>query len=95
MRGIEKTIGQFDVLEIEERRLLLEEWNSTAREVEDQTLEELFEEQVEKTPESIAVVSGEEKLSYAELNARSNREPTCGCGGGPDARKICLLRNEC
>jgi amino acid adenylation domain-containing protein len=36
-------------------------------------LHELFEEQVERTPAAIAVVDGEERVAYAELNRRANR----------------------
>ncbi|MEE1282416.1 MAG: amino acid adenylation domain-containing protein, partial [Acutalibacteraceae bacterium] len=36
------------------------------------TIAEMFEEQVEKTPENIAVVYGEEKLTYRELNEKAN-----------------------
>ncbi|MBR5773915.1 MAG: amino acid adenylation domain-containing protein, partial [Clostridia bacterium] len=37
------------------------------------TLVDLFEEQVEKTPNNIAVVFGKQKLTYAELNTRANQ----------------------
>ncbi|MGN4771119.1 amino acid adenylation domain-containing protein [Bacillus cereus group sp. MYBK216-2] len=38
----------------------------------DKTIHQLFEEQVEKTPEHIAVVCDNEKLTYRELNEKSN-----------------------
>jgi amino acid adenylation domain-containing protein/non-ribosomal peptide synthase protein (TIGR01720 family)/FkbM family methyltransferase len=57
-----------------ERRLLLEEWNETAAEYGgDRCLHELFERQAARTPDSTAVVFGEERLTYAELNARANQ----------------------
>ena len=44
------------MLEEEERKLLLEEWNATEAEYpEDKCVHELFEEQVRRTPEAVAV----------------------------------------
>ncbi|MFX2518922.1 condensation domain-containing protein, partial [Serratia marcescens] len=57
-----------------ERELLLHGWNRTERDYPlDQTLAALFEQQVRRTPDAIALVSGTESLSYAQLNARANR----------------------
>ncbi|WP_143328842.1 amino acid adenylation domain-containing protein, partial [Clostridium beijerinckii] len=38
----------------------------------DKTIQELFEEQVEKTPDNIAIVFEDKKLTYRELNEKSN-----------------------
>src|SRR5438067_4841823 len=57
-----------------ERRQLIVEWNQTEEEYpSDQCIHELFEEQVERTPDAVAVEFEGERLSYSELNARSNQ----------------------
>jgi amino acid adenylation domain-containing protein len=63
-----------DVLPASERHRVLYEWNDT-RVVfpADKCVHQLFEQQVEKTPDAVAVVFEESELSYAELNARANR----------------------
>jgi amino acid adenylation domain-containing protein len=69
-----KPVRELDVLSKAERQRVLYEWNDTKAEYQsDKCVHELFEEQVEKTPDAIAVVFEEEELSYAELNARANR----------------------
>ena len=53
---------------------VLREWNATdAPFPADKTLHGLFEEQVDRTPDDLAVVDQEGGLSYRELNERSNR----------------------
>ncbi|MGI9659297.1 MAG: non-ribosomal peptide synthetase, partial [Gaiellaceae bacterium] len=53
---------------------LLEEWNATSVEYEaGLTLVELFERQVARSPDAVALVFGELELSYAELNQRANQ----------------------
>jgi amino acid adenylation domain-containing protein len=67
-------IGRLTVLPAKEREQLLYEWNATEVEYpRDECLHELFEEQVERTPEAVALVFEKEKLSYAELNQRANQ----------------------
>jgi amino acid adenylation domain-containing protein len=57
-----------------ERHKVLVEWNDTARDFpHDKCFQELFEEQVKRTPDAEAVVFGEQALSYRELNRRANR----------------------
>ncbi|MGW2276366.1 condensation domain-containing protein, partial [Streptomyces yangpuensis] len=54
-------------------RELLGSWNDTAVEVPAQVIGEVFGRQADTTPDAVAVVSGEEQVSYAELEARANR----------------------
>ena len=52
----------------------LQTWNDTAVDYpQDQTLVDLFEAQVEQTPDNIAVSFAGETLTYAQLNARANQ----------------------
>ena len=76
-----------ELLAPEERRQLLFEWNATARDVPQLTLPALFEAQVERSPEAIALVFEESTLSYAELNAQANRlaHLLIGRGIGPES----------
>ncbi|WP_431045571.1 amino acid adenylation domain-containing protein [Streptomyces sp. P1-3] len=57
----------------EKARVLDPEWNSSRHPAGDETLPDLFEAQVARTPDAPALVCGETELSYAELNARANR----------------------
>uniref|UniRef100_UPI0018D0645D AMP-binding protein n=1 Tax=Ralstonia solanacearum TaxID=305 RepID=UPI0018D0645D len=52
------------------------------------TIHGLFEAQVRRTPEAIAVECEGQRVSYAELNARASRvaHALIGLGVGPDAR---------
>ncbi|MGK5549619.1 amino acid adenylation domain-containing protein, partial [Streptomyces sp. URMC 127] len=71
-------IGSVDILSDAERALLapaVDIGNRSGESAAQQlpTLQELFEKTARATPEAIAVVCGEESLSYGELNARANR----------------------
>jgi amino acid adenylation domain-containing protein len=81
-----RRISQLDVLSAMERRRLLADWNDTARPVPAVTLAELFEQQVARTPDALAVVGGGMELTYGELNARASRLArhlvTLGAGPG-------------
>ncbi|MFJ2833712.1 amino acid adenylation domain-containing protein, partial [Streptomyces sp. NPDC087263] len=66
-------LSRLEILDPDERRTVVQEWNHTAREVAEGTLAELFEAQVQRTPDAVAVVGAERSLTYAQLEETSNR----------------------
>ncbi|MFH6945822.1 non-ribosomal peptide synthase/polyketide synthase [Flavobacterium sp. FlaQc-49] len=67
-------INTLSILTTGEQHQLLDVFNNTAVEFpKDKTLVTLFEEQVKNTPDAIAVVYEGAKLSYKELNEKSNQ----------------------
>ncbi|MFC8208942.1 amino acid adenylation domain-containing protein, partial [[Kitasatospora] papulosa] len=79
-------LGEVDVLGEDERARMLTGWNATEAVVPEGTVAELFEAQVARTPDAIALVHGEAELTYAELDARANRlaRHLAGRGIGPE-----------
>jgi surfactin family lipopeptide synthetase A len=70
----EQRITELPLLTEPERHQLLVEWNNTKTEyLQNKCIYQLFEEQVERSPDAIAVVFENEHLTYQELNARANR----------------------
>ncbi|MEU6575140.1 amino acid adenylation domain-containing protein [Streptomyces sp. NPDC046805] len=70
-----RPISAIDVLDAAERRRILTEWNDTATlgPTPDTSVARMFEAQVARTPDAVAVVCDGVELSYAELDARANR----------------------
>ncbi|MEV8318418.1 amino acid adenylation domain-containing protein [Streptomyces sp. NPDC059900] len=66
-------LSEIDVLSAGERALVVGEWNATARPVGAKTMPERFREWAVRAPDMAAARCGSEELSYAELEARSNR----------------------
>ena len=67
-------ISDLPILTEAEKRQLLVEWNDTKRDYpKDKCIHELFEEQVERSPDAIAVVFEDQQLTYRELNTRANQ----------------------
>ncbi|MEO8305003.1 MAG: amino acid adenylation domain-containing protein [Betaproteobacteria bacterium] len=59
-------------------------------------IHEMFEQQVERTPEAVAAVFADEQLTYGELNARANRlaHHLRGLGAGPEVLVgLCVERS--
>lgn len=72
--NLDTPIAQLQLLSPAEKEQLLTEFNNTATEYpQNQTVVSLFEEQVAKTPEAIAIVGADQQLSYQTLNQRANQ----------------------
>jgi hypothetical protein len=70
----ERRASELPLMSPTERQQLLVEWNATeAVYPQGVCVHELFEAQVQKTPDAVALVSGNERLSYRTLNARANQ----------------------
>ncbi|MEU5844568.1 amino acid adenylation domain-containing protein, partial [Rhodococcus sp. NPDC047139] len=82
------TVGAVHLLDPAERHRMLVQWNDTAHPVDDSsTLVSLYEEQVAASPEAIALVAGDEEVTYRELDSRVNRlaRYLIGRGVGPES----------
>ncbi|NOQ27711.1 MAG: amino acid adenylation domain-containing protein, partial [Bacteroidales bacterium] len=67
-------LKEIELLSKEEKEQLLYKFNDTQADYpKDKTIQELFEEQVDKNPENIALVCDQEKVTYRELDNRSNQ----------------------
>ncbi|MCB0167536.1 MAG: amino acid adenylation domain-containing protein, partial [Anaerolineae bacterium] len=70
----DRSISHLPLLAGGERHQLLLDWNETRTDFStDVCIYQLFEAQVERTPEAIAVVFKDQQLTYAELNIRANQ----------------------
>ena len=70
----EISLNNIEIVTPEEKHKILYEFNNTAVDYpKDKTVIQLFEEQVEKTPDNIAVVFEDQKLTYRELNEKANQ----------------------
>jgi amino acid adenylation domain-containing protein len=70
----EQQISQLPLLSEVEQRQLLVEWNDTQADYpQDKCIHQLFEEQVQRTPDAVAVVFGNQQLTYQQLNCRANQ----------------------
>ncbi|MCC5635071.1 amino acid adenylation domain-containing protein [Nostoc sp. CHAB 5844] len=70
----QQPISELPLLTPTEQHQLLVEWNNTQFEYpQDKCIHQLFEAQVELTPEAVAVVFDDRHLTYQELNQRANQ----------------------
>src|SRR5215210_6665695 len=100
LRGLvedpDQRLSELPLLSEAERHQLLVEWNDTRAEYpRDRCVHELFEEQVERAPDTVAVVFEEQQLTYRELNRRANQlaHHLRALGVGPETLVgICLER---
>ena len=70
----DQVISKLPLLTTSEQQQILFEWNQTKREYpQDKCIHQLFEEQVEKTPNAVAVVFEDQQLTYQQLNEQANQ----------------------
>ncbi|WP_218970346.1 non-ribosomal peptide synthetase, partial [Shouchella patagoniensis] len=92
----EYKLSEFSLLTKEEKGQL-QQWNQTERSIpEEMCIHQLFEKQVAKNADKLAVLSGRANLTYGELNKRSNQVAHFlqEQGVGPETRVgICMNRS--
>src|ERR1700685_862435 len=94
--GDEQVVDGLSILPDEEWQHVVHEWNDAQAEIPRGCVHELLEEQVERTPEAVALHYEGQKLTYAELNRRANRRAQYlrGWGVGAETRVgVCLERS--
>jgi amino acid adenylation domain-containing protein len=69
----DQPLALLPLLSMAERHRLLIESNDTRSECWTRCIPELFEYQAQRRPDAVALVFGEQQITYRELNARSNR----------------------
>ncbi|WP_293091572.1 non-ribosomal peptide synthetase/type I polyketide synthase [Moorena sp. SIOASIH] len=93
----QQIVSELPLLSAEERHQLLVEWNDTASDYpKEKCLHQLFSEQVEKTPDAVAVLFNQEQLTYQQLNQRANQlaHHLQNLGVGPEVLVgICVERS--
>ena len=93
----DQRISDLPMLTVAEKHQVLVEWNDTEKDYpRERCLHELFEEQVERSPDAAAVIFEDQQLTYRELNARANQlaHYLRKRGVGPEVRVgICLERS--
>ena len=92
-----QVVGRLPLLTPAEREQILITWNHTERPFpQNKCVQQLFEEQVERTPDKIAAAFEDHELTYRQLNDRANAMAARlkALGVGPDARVgICVGRS--
>lgn len=74
LTDIDLSIKDIEIVTPEEKNKILYEFNNTYADYPtDKTVIDLFEEQVEKTPNNVAVVCNDKSLTYKELNSKANQ----------------------
>ncbi len=73
VEDVNRLISRYDFLSKEEINKYLIELNETDSQIEELSIVELFEQQVEKNPLAVAIDYQNEKITYTELNKRANK----------------------
>ncbi|PSF28879.1 non-ribosomal peptide synthetase, partial [Aphanothece hegewaldii CCALA 016] len=69
----ERPIRELNILTQAEQEKILNEWNKTEVNYSSECIHQLFEKQVEKTPNAIALIYQKQQLTYSQLNSKANQ----------------------
>ncbi|MGZ6530035.1 MAG: condensation domain-containing protein, partial [Tumebacillaceae bacterium] len=69
----ELRVKELPIMTEQERQQVLVDWNNTQVDYPQLSIKELFEAQVELAPERVALVFGDQQMTYGELNRRANQ----------------------
>ena len=86
-------LSQLSLLSDDERRQILQEWQGAVKDLPEACVHDLIEAEVARAPDAVAVVSGEDRMTYRELDARANKlaQFLVKEGVGPEIRVgICM-----
>ncbi|HEY4423385.1 MAG TPA: amino acid adenylation domain-containing protein [Pyrinomonadaceae bacterium] len=92
----ERRLSEIDMMDADELLRSLPHGSELSRESIDKTVHELFETQAASTPAALGLVSGDQELTYEELNTRANQLAHLlrRRGVGPDVRVgLCMERS--
>src|SRR5207302_1454311 len=93
----DRAIAELPLLTESERQQLLVDWNATHLDYpRERCIHQLVEQQAARTPDAVALVCGDQQLSYQELDQRANQlaHYLRSLGVGPEVRVgICLERS--
>ena len=71
--GVELPLREFSILPPEQKQYILHQWNPPVSKPGNKTVQALFSKQVKLNPDKIAIIDGDKKLTYTELNMLANK----------------------
>ncbi|HET7228484.1 MAG TPA: amino acid adenylation domain-containing protein [Longimicrobium sp.] len=92
----ETRLSALELMDADERARVLEAWNRTAAPFDRACIHHLFARQAARTPQAVAVVYGDDALTYRELDERANRlaHHLAALGAGPEMPvALCVERS--
>ncbi|HKV08204.1 MAG TPA: amino acid adenylation domain-containing protein, partial [Thermoanaerobaculia bacterium] len=92
----QRPVAELPLLSEPERHQILVSWNDTARGEPRELVHEALSAAARRRPEAVAVIAGQKRLTYGELEARSNRlaHHLRALGVGPEVRvAVCAERS--
>jgi amino acid adenylation domain-containing protein/non-ribosomal peptide synthase protein (TIGR01720 family) len=84
-------VGRLDALPAGERARLAGDWDGTRHDLPDDTVADLLAHQAARTPDETALVFGDERVTYADLDARINRMARLLAARGAAPEKVVAL----